>query len=389
MLYYPPQFVKTYFGEIERRPMQQEMITQGQNSQDGPQVIYQPQTSQEDKIIAVVKKASPSVVSVVATKDVPVVYSPFFNDPFFQQFFPQLTPQTPQNQQKTQKQVSAGTGFVVSKDGLVLTNKHVVSDDEADYTVVTTDGEKHEAKVVARDPFEDLALLRVTGISLLPLELGDSDALAQGQTVIAIGNALGEFDNTTSLGVVSGLRRSVTANGKGVESERLRELIQTDAAINPGNSGGPLLNLAGEVIGVNVAMAEGAQNIGFAIPINRAKKDIRDVREKGKISYPFLGVRTMTINDSIQKANNLSIDYGALVVRGQQAGELAVMPGSPADRAGIVENDIILEISGKKITVENSLPDLIAKHNVGETIIIKILHRGEEKTVQAILAERP
>ena len=382
-VYAPPDFVKQYFGEIERVTPQENVQTN--NDEQTP--AYQPQTSQEDQVIAVAKKASPSVVSVVATKDVSIISSPFFNDPFFQQFFPEFS--VPQQQQGTERQeVSAGTGFAID-DGLILTNKHVVSDTEADYTVIDTEGKQYRATVLARDPAEDLAILRVEGFTLPALQLGNSDGVEQGQTVIAIGNALGEFDNTVSVGVISGLRRTITASGGGVESERLQELIQTDAAINPGNSGGPLLNLRGEVIGVNVAMAQGAENIGFAIPINRAKRDIQQVQENGKISYPFLGVRYMIITEEIKEANSLSVDYGALVARGENRGELAVLPGSPADKAGIVENDIILEIDGKKITADYTLADAIARHQVGDTITLKILHRGEEKTVQATLTERP
>jgi serine protease Do len=382
-VYAPPDFITNTFGAIERVAPKQSAT----KDMAGEVSAYQPQTSQEDQIIAVAKKASPSVVSVVATKDVPVASSPLLNDPFFQQFFPEFN--IPNNGGTTQrKQVSAGTGFVVSRDGLILTNKHVVSDSEADYSIIDTNGVTHTAEVLARDPVEDLAILRAQGISLPALDLGNSDSVQQGQTVIAIGNALGEFNNTVSVGVVSGLRRNITASGGGVESERLQELIQTDAAINPGNSGGPLLNLRGEVIGANVAMAQGAENIGFAIPINRAKRDIQQVQEKGKISYPFLGVRYMLITKEIQKQNSLSVDYGALIVRGETRSELAVTPGSPADKAGLVENDIILEIEGKKITQDYTLADAIARHNVGDTISLRILHRGDQQTVQVVLSER-
>lgn len=367
---------------------------------------YVPATSQEQQIINVVNKASLSVVSVVATKDVPVIeqypYNPFEE---FEKFFgpgfgfPDL--QVPQFRQKgTEKQeVSAGTGFIVSPDGFILTNKHVVLDEKADYIVFTVDGKKYDAKVLARDPFQDLAILKIqAGLDLtkdgnisketLPvLVLGNSDTLQIGQTVIAIGNALGEFRNTVSVGVISGLSRTIIASGAGI-SETLEDIIQTDAALNPGNSGGPLLNLRGEVIGVNVAIASGAQSIGFSIPINKAKKDIEEVKTKGKIVYPFLGVRYVLVNKAIQEKNNLPYDYGVLILRGESPKDLAVVPGSAADKSGIAENDIILEMDGQKITTENTLAKLIGKHSAGDKVTLKIWRKGEEGVTEVILGEK-
>jgi len=367
---------------------------------------YIPPTTQEQQVINVVKSASPAVVSVVAMKDVPVVEQ-YYADPFkeFEQFFgPGFGSgfQIPQYRQKgtEKKEVSAGTGFIVSSDGLILTNKHVVLDEQADYVVFTVDGKKYEAKVLARDPFQDLAILKIqTGLNLSGdganiskdklsvLILGDSDSLQIGQTVIAIGNALGEFRNTVSVGVISGLSRTIIASGAGL-SETLEDIIQTDAALNPGNSGGPILNLRGEVIGVNVAIASGAQSIGFSIPINKAKIDIESVKAKGKIVYPFLGVRYVLVNAAIKEKNKLPYDYGALVLRGEAQEDLAVVPGSSADKAGIVENDIILEADGKKITAENPLAKTLSRHSVNDKITLKIWHKGEEKTVEIILGER-
>jgi len=220
------------------------------------------------------------------------------------------------------------------------------------------------------------------------LELADSGNLKIGQTVIAIGNSLGEFRNTVSKGIISGLKRNVTAGDGFGQAETLSEVIQTDAAINPGNSGGPLLNISGQVIGVNVAMAQGAENIGFALPINIVKKGIESVKSKGKIVQPYIGVRYIPITEEIKKANNLPYGYGALVLRGQKVTDFAVVPGSPADKAGLTENDIILEINGVKIDEKNLLSDQIAKSNVGDTINLKIWHKGEEKTVQVKLEER-
>lgn len=381
-------FAVQYFGVGQR-----EGVSVGKETVK--KVEYAPQTTHEEKIITVVEKVQNGVVSVIASKDVPVFEqyfrSPFGNDPFFKQFFPDF--QIPDRRQKgtEKKQISAGTGFVISEDGLILTNKHVVSDEEAEYTVISNKGDKYPAKVLARDPVQDLAVLKIDQpkIGKLPqLTLGNSDKLQAGQSVVAIGNALGEFQNTVSVGVISGLRRTIVASSGFGQSETLEEVIQTDTAINPGNSGGPLLNLSGEVIGVNVAMAQGAENIGFAIPINRAKKDIEDVKSKGKITYPFLGVRYIIISQELKQKNKLTTDYGALVIRGGTVNDLAVVPGSAADKAGIVENDIILEIDGQKITQDNPPAKVIQKHSVGDTITLKILHKGVERSAEAVLGER-
>jgi len=348
-----------------------------------------------DETLAVnaIKKADPAVVSIIITKDLPKIsqLSPFGSD-FFNQFFGQdfNAPQsTPQSDQGTQKQeVGRGSGFIVTSDGYIVTNKHVANDTTADYTVLTNDGKEYPAKLIADDPVNDLAIIKIDQKNLPTLVLGDSDNLEVGQTVIAIGNALGEYRNTASLGIISGLGRSITASGSGTGSEQLSNIIQTDAAINPGNSGGPLLNLSGEVIGVNVAMAQGAQSIGFAIAINDVKKAVNDVKTQGRIITAWLGVRFMPIDSDLKAKNNLAVDYGALVVRGTGAGELAVIPGSPADKAGIVENDIILEINGTKIDAQHPLQSLIAKYSVGDIITIKLLDKSAEKQVKVKLEER-
>lgn len=351
---------------------------------------YIPQTSQEDRIVKIVKDSSPSVVSIVISKDVPVLeqylvdpfkdFERFFGDDFFGPFGQQF--QVPQYRQKgtEKREVGGGTGFIISSDGLVVTNKHVVQDLQAEYTVLTNKGEKYPGEVLARDPFKDLAVIKVNALNLHAVKLGDSDVLQPGQTVIAIGNALGEFQNTVSVGVVSGLNRSLAADGQVIEG-----VIQTDTAINRGNSGGPLLNLKGEVIGINTAMVIGAQNIGFAIPINDAKKMITDVETTGKISYPFLGIRYVVITPELKEQQKLSVDYGAWVIRGEKREDVAVIPGSSADKAGILENDIILEVDGAKITKDVSLAKIIQGHQVGDIVIMKILRKGVEISVSALL----
>ncbi len=377
----------------------------GENINNG----YIPQTSQEEKIIGAVKKVSPAVVSIIISKDMPV-YEKYYENPpkGYEEFFgpvPELKiPQYRQNGTE-KKEIGGGTGFIVSKDGLVLTNKHVVLGEDVEYTVLTNDVRKFSAKVLAKDPVQDLAIMKIEqeettdgqgAVVLKPfpmVTLGDSDKLQTGQTVIAIGNALGEFRNTVSVGVVSGLGREITASG-GDFVESLEDVIQTDAAINKGNSGGPLLNLKGEVIGINTAMALEAQSIGFTIPINKAEKDIEQVRSSGKIVYPFLGVRYVLINEEIKKENNLSVDYGALIVKSDK-GEPAIMPDSAAEKAGLKEGDIILELNNEKITAQNTLSKMIAEYNPGDEVVLSILRPAspaggdeDEITVKVVLGER-
>ena len=354
-----------------------------------PQPVYISDITYEQAIINAVKTASPSVVSIIISKNLPVYeqqwVNPFPNDPFFNFQIPQ------QVQKGTQYQkVGAGSGFIVSSDGLVLTNKHVVSDSLADYTVLTNDGQKYSAKVLALDPVQDLAVIKIQDANKVfpAIKLGDSSGIQIGQGAIAIGNALGQFSNTVSVGIISGLQRTISASGKGGGfSETLEGIIQTDAAINSGNSGGPLLNLKGEVIGINTAMAQGAESIGFAIPINTAKRDIEQVIKTNKIIYPFLGVRYVLVDSAVKEKYKLSIDYGALVLKGSN-GEAAVAAGSAAEKAGIKANDVILEVNGEKITVANKMSDIIRKYNPGDKITLKILRQDQEITVDTTLGER-
>jgi len=339
----------------------------------------------EKTIPEVVKQASPAVVSIVISKLVPILETSYYN-PFGENSpFDFRIPIVQQKGTKLQE-VGGGSGFIVSPDGLIVTNKHVVSDTEAEYTVFTNDGQKYPAQVLARDPIQDLAIVKITATNLPTIKLGNSDNLEIGQTVIAIGNALGEFRNTVSAGIISGLLRSITASGGGV-SEQLDQLIQTDAAINPGNSGGPLVNLYGEVIGVDTATVENAQSIGFAIPVNEIAKAVNDVETKGKIVYPLLGVRYVLINKALVEKDNLTVDYGALISKGDTADQPAITSGSAAEKAGLKEGDIILELNGTKIDEQNSLSKLIAKYNPGDTITLKVLRDKQEMTITATLGE--
>ncbi|MFA5386104.1 MAG: trypsin-like peptidase domain-containing protein [Candidatus Paceibacterota bacterium] len=247
------------------------------------QEIYSPTNDYEQAVIKAVENASPAVVSIIISKYVPVIeqcpYNPFSDlPPEFRQLLGGDQQFYTECQKGTQLQeVGGGSGFIVSSDGVIVTNKHVVADKNASYTVLTNDGKKYDAKVLFRNPNLDLAIVKISATGLKTIPLGTSTGLRLGQTTIAIGNALGEFRNTVSVGVVSGLARSITASSGGQSNEKLENLIQTDAAINAGNSGGPLLNLKGEVIGIDVAMVSGAQNIGFAVPIDQVKQSIESV----------------------------------------------------------------------------------------------------------------
>lgn len=344
---------------------------------------YRPTTTTEEFVMAIARTQTDSVVAVVATKDLPQ-FERCFISPFPGIRIPNLCETgSTQNQE-----IGAGSGFVAA-DNLVVTNKHVVADPGADYVVVTHDNRRLAAEVLARDPVEDLAILRVEELDIEPLPLGDSDTISVGQMAVAVGNALGELENSFSLGIISGLSRTITASGgAGTESEVLRKVIQTDAAINPGNSGGPLFNLRGEVIGVNVARAQGVDNVGFAVPINRIKRSLQQASTTGEVVFPFLGVRFVIVNKDIQETGALSVDYGALVQMGD-FGEEAVASGSPADKAGIVAGDIILEVQGEKVTEDNPLGDIINRYAVGDTVSVLLLREGEELLMNVRLEERP
>jgi len=383
----PPPITQTIQKVIER-------TIEAPKEKLPPEVIFDLEKAAlaRDVLIAdIAKRVSPAVVSVVATKDIAVMeqimLNPFFNDSFFKEFFPEF--QAPQVRQKgtEKRQISAGTGFFVSSDGYVITNRHVVEDADAEYSIVTNDNKKLPAKVLARDPLRDFAVLKVDGKNFAAISLGDSNEVAIGHTAIAIGNSLGEFQNTISVGIISGLWRTIIASGARSGPEELSELIQTDAAINPGNSGGPLLNLKGEAIGLNTAVAQGAENIGFAIPINQIKRSLELVKTTGKITYPFIGVRHIYITPELKEKMKLSVDYGALISKGSN-GEPAITPGSPAEKAGLKEGDIILEFNGTKINQDNNLAKSIQSGKVGDKVALKILRDGKEMVLDATLEER-
>lgn len=367
-----------------------EKIVLGKVENTKPELMH---GSLQSPTVEVVDKVSPAVVSIIVSKDLPKLNNQANYPDFFRQFMGDDFDRFFNNQNQgegggTEKQeVGSGSGFIISADGLVVTNRHVVADEKAEYTVVTNKGDRYTAKVLGRDPVNDLAVLKIEGSNFPVLNLGTSEHLKAGQSVIAIGNALGEFSNTVSTGVISGLSRSIDAFGSGLSSERLIGLIQTDASINPGNSGGPLLDSEGNVIGINVAVAQNAQNIGFAIPIDQAKATIDSVKQNGRLVRAWLGVRYVIITPDSAKENKLAKDYGALVVRGDKPEELAVIADSPAAKAGLKENDIIMEVNGQKITEDNPLASLISRAKPEDKLTLKVWRDGKELSVAVTLEE--
>lgn len=333
---------------------------------DRKQLIVQ----ESSAVIDVAKKVSPSVVSITSK----AVTQSFFGT--------------------AQESVAAGTGMIVTSDGLILTNRHVVDDATAKYTVVMSDGKTYPATVVSRDSINDVAFVRIPANNLPTVSLGDSGAIQVGQQVVAIGNALGQFQNTVTDGIISGLSRGVTAGDSSGSlttgsSEQLQNLFQTDAAINPGNSGGPLVNLDGQVVGINTAVAgQGSQNIGFAIPINDVKSLVASVKSVGHIVRPYLGVRYVALTQQIATANSLSVSSGAWVKAADDATP-GVVAGGPADKAGVKEGDILTKVGSSTIDATHSLQSLISTHKVGDKVTITILRDGKTQTLEVTLEAAP
>jgi serine protease Do len=340
-------------------------------------------SEEQSAIIDLVDKSNKSVVSISISKQIPVTRQ---SSPF-DYFFGRLPQNDNINNDAGKEQtIGGGTGFIVSSDGLIVTNKHVVSDPSATYTVLFNDGSEAKAEIKTVHPTQDLAIIKVDKKDLKPVDFADSDKLKVGQTAVAIGNALGEFDNTVSRGVISGLRRSITASDGQGNSEQLSQVIQTDAAINQGNSGGPLLDINAKVVGVNVATAEGAQSIGFAIPSNIVISMIDDFKQYGKVKVPFIGVRYTMIVPGSDQAKQYSVENGALVMGDAQSP--GIIPNSPASKAGIKTGDVITAIEGKKLSVKQTLSDIVSQYKIGDTIKLTIIRDGKEQTLSLVLEER-
>lgn len=283
---------------------------------------------------------------------------------------------------------SAGTGIVISKDGYILTNRHVV-EGATEAQVVMSDGTTHEnVKVVGTDTANDLAFLKIDGVSnLTAATLGDSSTVTVGQPVVAIGNALGQYQTSVTSGIISGLGRPLVAGDEsGMSSESLSNLFQTDAAINPGNSGGPLVNMAGQIIGINTAIDQEAQGIGFAIPINDAKGLITSVTKSGKLSRAFLGVSYVSVTADVANQYHLSVQNGAYVTADSGS---AVTADSPAEKAGLKNGDVITKVDGKGINEYNPLLSALSTHQPGDSISLTYLRDGKESTVQVTLGTYP
>ncbi|QQG49917.1 MAG: trypsin-like peptidase domain-containing protein [Candidatus Berkelbacteria bacterium] len=276
---------------------------------------------------------------------------------------------------------TSGTGFVITSDGLIATNKHVVSSGEK-FTVTTSNNKTYDGKVVAKDPSNDIAFLKIEETGLPVADLGDSDKVQVGQWVIAIGNALGELQNSVTVGVVSAKERSANASGS---SDAFYGLLQTDAAINPGNSGGPLLTLGGQVVGINSLIAGDAEGIGFAIPVNELKKDLESYKKNSKIIQPYIGVRFQTITKAVAKSLGLAVEKGALISGSQ--GAAAVASGGPAEKAGIKSGDIITKVGNDEITESNPLTRLIRKYNPGDKVTLTILRDGKTQALEVTLGQ--
>ncbi len=355
------------------------------------QTIIQENTvivTENEQLADMVEQANNSVVSIIATRNVPV-YEEYFEEftPFGGMFGDGFRIPRLREQGTEEREVGGGTGFIVSGEGYIITNRHVVSDQGAEYRVVMVNGESYDVEVLATDSVLDIAVIKIDSDTEFPyLDLGDSDTLRLGQTVVAIGNALAEFDNSVSVGVVSGLSRSVTARDRMGAVEQLDQVIQTDAAINLGNSGGPLLNIKGQVIGMNVAASLQAQNIGFAIPVNIISRVVDSVIATGEIKRPFLGVRYTMITPRIVELNDLEVDYGALIIRGIASEESAVLPESPAAIAGLQEGDIILSIDGNSLE-NNSLAHLLRLKDIDQEVSLEVWRDGEIITLSAVLTE--
>jgi serine protease Do len=339
-------------------------------------------SEEQSAIIDLVEKSNESVVSISISKQIPLRRSSPFD-----YFFGVPSQDTNTQNQDVNQTIGGGTGFIVSADGLIVTNKHVVSDSTATYKVLFNDGAEVKAEVKALHPTQDLAIIKVDKNNLKPVEFANSENLKVGQTAIAIGNALNEFDNTVSRGVISGLRRSIVASDRMGNSEQLSQVIQTDAAINQGNSGGPLLDINAKVIGVNVATAEGAQSIGFAIPSNVVVRMIDDYKKFGKVKVPFIGVRYNMIVPGSEQAKQYGVENGALVVG--DTNSPAIVTNSPAAKAGLRTGDIITKINDKNLSLKQQLADVVSQYKIDDKIDLLVIRDGKEEKLSLTLEERP
>jgi len=339
--------------------------------------------TEDRSAVSVVAKSEPAVVSIIATTDLPRISE---EERMLLEFF---APGVVLPKDGGQTEVAGASGFFVTNNGLIVTNRHVVENKSLEYTVITSDGKSFKAEVVAKDPVYDVAILRIEAKDTPYLEFGDSSKISLGQTVLAIGNALSEFSNSVTKGIVSGLSRSVLARGDQGQTEMLENVIQTDAGINPGNSGGPLLDLSGRVVGVNVAVVRGSENIGFALPSNLVRSIVQSVKENGKIVVPFVGVRYVVLDKQTAEKEGLPVSEGVLLVRGEGANEPAVIAHSPAAKIKLKEGDIITAFNGKPINKDNSFARLIREAGIGKAIPLTVIRHDKTLHLSVVLEEAP
>jgi len=341
-------------------------------SQPETTVASLPPNTDTNFVTAVVERVGPAVVRIDATKTVTTKVPEMFNDPFFRDFFGGEVPRQPQ------KEIERGTGsgFIISADGRILTNAHVV--DGADrVTVILKDGRKFQGKVMGADPVTDVAVVKIQANQLPTVTLGNSEQIKPGEWAIAIGNPMG-LDNTVTEGIVSATGRS--SSDVGIPDKRL-SFIQTDAAINPGNSGGPLLNARGEVIGMNTAILQGAQGLGFAIPINKAQNVAQQLIAKGKVEHPYLGIQMVALTPELKDNINSDPNSGLTVDEASGVLVVKVMPNSPAAKAGIRAGDVIHQIDGQSVNSAESVQQAVESSSVGGNVQLSLHRNGENLNV--------
>ena len=345
----------------------------------------------QEQIIATIRQTMPSVVSILLSQHLEHITKS--HPPEAYPFFPAHQRQLKERMEHEMKDehkgyAGGGSGFIVDGSGLIVTNKHVVGDPALDYTAILADGRRFPATVVTVDPLNDVAVLRIDAQGLVPVTFGDASALQIGQYVLAIGNALGVFKNTVSLGIVSGLSRSVSAQGETDGStHELRGLIQTDAAINPGNSGGPLVTLDGRVVGINAALISGAQNISLAIPISAVVRDLDDLTRFGHVRRPYLGMRYVIVTDKFCSQLGAPVPSGAYVT-GESPQDHGVLPGSPAGKAGLRDGDLITACDGTPLTDDHTFQDVLETAQVGQELRLSVWRGGKEHAALVRLEER-
>ena len=336
------------------------------------------QHDEQESTVRAIENTMPAVVNITVYQTQPVTHIELGADGEKEQT---------EKEEKVEK--GAGTGFIMSQDGYIITNKHVVATDKPDktqYRVLLSSGKKYYAQLIDKDPLHDLAVLKIYDKDLPFVDIGNSEDLKVGGTVMAIGNALGEYQNTVTKGIISGKGRSLRASGPAGDTKNLTNVLQTDAEINLGNSGGPLVNLDGEVVGGNVAVDQRGSDIGFAIPIDDVKPVIDSIRKTGTIIRPQLGVRYIMLTPQIAREKEVGREWGALVTKGED-GESAVMQGSAADKAGLKAGDVIFEIDAVKIKGDNTLRSLVQRYDPGDMMGMKV-QRGEKVFIRKVRLQR-